>query len=352
MKQKLLIIDKNQFGSLTDSYKWCEHLRGEYDITVLCIESTREKVEMADVKVEYVNFKLPYILRAILFTVATLWKVCFFKGKILVEYYPMCSILKRVFRNKRMHVDVRTLSVSKDDRERKCFNRKIRRDCSCFDSISAISQGVADELNLPNVTILPLGSDVISETKKDYCTDIRLLYVGGFLNRNFEQTLQGYRQFIDRNLGANIHYDIVGYGSDWQLNELKRQARDLNLDEYLTFHGYIPYSKLKPFFDSCNVGICYVPIVSYYQHQPPTKTYEYIMSGLFCIATGTEANREIITSENGLIIEDTPEAFCDGLEKFMSLRESLDEAKIRKSLEFGLWNRIVNEKLKPIIERI
>ena len=60
MKQKLLIIDKCQFGYLTDSYKWCEYLRDEYDITMLCIDSGHKKFEMDGVKIQYVNFKMPY----------------------------------------------------------------------------------------------------------------------------------------------------------------------------------------------------------------------------------------------------------------------------------------------------
>ena len=349
MKPKLLIIDKCQFGYLTDSYKWCEYLRDEYDITILSVNSGRKKFEMDGIKVEYVNFRLPLILRALLFTIVALWKVCFFKGKIFVVYYQKCSILKKVFHDKKMHVDVRTMSVRIEDYERRSVNDRIRNECGFFDSVSAISQGVAKELRIPNVSILPLGSDVISETKKDYCGDIKLLYVGTFRNRNLEQTLYGLSQFFSNHSDVKLSYDIVGDGNPGQLDELKQLAIELKIDEYVTFHGFKPYDELKPLFDECNVGVCYVPITECYQNQPPTKTYEYILSGLFCIATGTDANRELITSENGLIIEDTPESFCNGLEKFMSLRECLDEAKIRKSLEYGLWKSIVNEKLKPLL---
>lgn len=352
MKQKLLIIDKCQFGYLTDSYKWCEYLRDEYDITMLCIDSGHKKLEMDGVKIEYVNFKMPFIFRAILFTIVTLWKVFFFKGKIFVVYYPTCSNLKRVFRNKKMHVDVRTMSVSPVESDRISTNDRIRRDCSAFDSVSAISQGVADELGFPNISIVPLGSDVISDTKKDYCGDLRLLYVGTFRNRNLEQTLYGMQQFVELHSDVNIHYDIVGIGEPGQLDKLSHLASELSIERYVTFHGFKPYDELKPFFDECNVGVCYVPIVECYQNQPPTKTYEYILSGLFCLATDTKANRELITSDNGVLIQDTPEAFCEGIEKYLTIRKNLDEIKIRKSLEFGLWKTIVNENLKPIIEKI
>ena len=352
MKPKLLIINKCQFGYLTDSYKWCEYLRDEYDITMLCIDSGHKKFEMDGVKIQYVNFKMPYIFRAILFTIITLWKVFFFNGKILVVNYPTCSVLKRLLPWKKMHIDVRTMSVCDVEKKRIFENNRIRRDCSVFDSISAISQGVADELGFQNISIVPLGSDIISDAKKDYSGELKLLYVGTFRNRNLEQTLQGLRLFIDKHNDIALHYDIVGSGSSGQLEELKGIASKLNIEQYVTFHGFKPYDELKTFFDSCNVGVCYVPIVECYQNQPPTKTYEYILSGLFCLATDTKANRELITSDNGVLIQDTPEAFCEGIEKYLTIRKNLDEIKIRKSLEFGLWKTIVNENLKPIIEKI
>lgn len=352
MKQKLLIIDKCQFGYLTDSYKWCEYLRDDYDITMLCIDYQHKKLEIDGVKILYVNICISFIFRAILYTITAILKALNFKGKILVVYYPSCSILKRVLLWKKMHVDVRTMSVCDVEKKRIVENNRIRRDCSVFDSVSAISQGVADELGFQNISIVPLGSDIISDAKKDYSGELKLLYVGTFRNRNLEQTLQGLCLFIDKHNDIALHYDIVGSGSPGQLEGLKGIASKLNIEQYVTFHGFKPYDELKPFFDHCNIGICYVPIVDCYQNQPPTKTYEYILSGLFCLATDTKANRELITSDNGVLIQDNPKAFCEGLEKYLTIRENLDEIKIRKSLEFGLWKTIVNEKLKPIIEKL
>lgn len=40
---RLLIICKAQFGYHTDVYKWCEHLKDDYDITVLTFNDGREK---------------------------------------------------------------------------------------------------------------------------------------------------------------------------------------------------------------------------------------------------------------------------------------------------------------------
>ena len=80
------------------------------------------------------------------------------------------------------------------------------------------------------------------------------------------------------------------------------QSTTNKLENVCTTHGRIDYYKLKPFFDKCNVGVSYIPIRDYYQYQPPTKTFEYGLSGLVTIATETKSNQEVINNCNGILI--------------------------------------------------
>ena len=352
MKPKLLIINKCQFGYLTDSYKWCEYLREEYDIKVLCINSNLPKISIPGVNVKYVNFNYPFLIRSFLFTIISLITVLTFKGKIFVVYYPTCSILKRILPWKKIHVDVRTLSVKKDSKIRKSNDKLLIKDCSYFDSISAISKGVADKMELPNIKILPLGSDIISTKSKNYTDRINLLYVGTLSNRNIEQTISGLKLFIDKFPNQSIQYDIIGDGFYDELQIIKNTTEKLHLANIVKIHGRVPYNKLKKYFDNSNIGISYIPITEYYQNQPPTKTYEYILSGLFCLATATNSNKELITTDNGILIQDDPESFCKGLEIFINNRAVISEKKIKESLSQYTWGNIVKNKLKPIIESI
>lgn len=352
MKPKLLIIDKCQFGYLTDSYKWCEYLREEYDIKVLCINSHLTKMSLPGVNIKYVNFNYPFLIRSFLFTFISLLTVLTFKGKIFVVYYPTCSILKKLLPWKKIHVDVRTLSVKKDLKTRESNDKLLINDCSHFDSISAISKGVADKMKIPNIKILPLGSDIISTKSKNYTDHINLLYVGTLSNRNIEQTISGLKLFIDKYPNVLIQYDIIGDGFRDELQIIKNTTEKLHLENIVKIHGRIPYNNLKEYFDNSNIGISYVPITDYYQNQPPTKTYEYILSGLFCIGTATNSNKELITTDNGILIQDDPESFCKGLELFLKKRSLISENIIRRSLSQYTWENIVNTKLKPIIESI
>lgn len=346
----LLIIDKHHFSTLTDSYKWCEYLRNDYNITMQCFDTGRDKVPMEGIHFKYVNYSGNFAIRGIRFLLIALWNALFFKGKIMVVYFENCQWIKRLLPFKKMIVDIRTLSVTTNTAQREKYDLQLRNACHHFDIITVISEGVKQKINLSNkhIKILPLGSDVISETPKDYST-LKLLYVGTFAGRDLHKTIEGFAQFCKEYPDINISYDIIGSGFNNELEEYKTLAATLNVTDKITFHGRLPYNQLKPFFDKCNIGVSFVPMTDYYDAQPPTKTFEYILSGFYTIATATSSNKELITTENGLLIHDSATEFANALSAIWHTRTTLNEQKIRQSLEKYSWKNIVNGILKPIL---
>ncbi len=355
-KQRLLIISMHQFGYLTDSYKWCEYLREEYNIRYICYDVDQPKMQMSGVDVRYFKvsrFSNRY-LRGFLFLLQCILNILFFNGKVLLVYFEKCELIKKILWFKKINLDIRTLSVNKDAEIRRKFDNKLRLACRKFDNVSIISEGLKNKLgNVErNVDVLPLGADVISLQEKNYISKIKLLYVGTLTARDIDKTLFGLRKFLDINKNISISYDIVGDGNANELDELKVLSSKLNLTEYVTFHGRLPYNKLTPFFDDCNVGIAFVPKTDYFMFQPPTKTFEYILSGLFTIATSTFSNAEIISDMNGLLIEDNANDFCEALGFVLENKGRFNETKIRNSLNNSLWSNIVNLYVKPILLKI
>lgn len=51
MKTKLLIIDRGQLGILTDTLKYCEYLHCHFNITYICFDEHRKKIEIPQVKI-------------------------------------------------------------------------------------------------------------------------------------------------------------------------------------------------------------------------------------------------------------------------------------------------------------
>lgn len=347
--KSLLIINKTQFGYHTDYYKYSEHLKDDFSITFLCFDSGLEKLTMPDIKVKYVSNSGPKTIRGIRFILIALISILLHKGEIFIHYFEKCHILKKAFPKKKMILDVRTLSINSDINKRNIHNQALLKACSIFDHITPISIGVQNKLNLSKEksTIVPLGADNISLTNKTF-EDLRLLYVGALSGRNIDQTILGLSQFIKKHPRITISYDIIGDGNEFQ--ELSQLINDLDLSSVIKMHGRIPHFKLKPFFDNSNIGVSYIPMTEYYEFQPPTKTFEYIMSGMPCIATNTYENKNLITSENGILCDDKPESFSKALEEAYD-NKTYNSNKIRKSLKDYTWKNIVDHKLKPVLNK-
>ena len=352
IKKKLLLIDKHQFGYLTDSYKWCQYLKEEYDITLICFDIQAKKIPTDDIDVKYVNSRMPKILRGIIYVLYTLFHIAFFKGKIMVVYFEGCSIYKKFFPKKKMLLDIRTLSISRDSNRRNNFNQILKETCLKYDVITAISEGVKNALSLPQekvISILPLGADCISDEKKDYSTP-HLLYVGTFNGRDIHKTVYGVIEYLKQNPTSQLTYDIIGDGANNELEYLQSICKERGVEDRIKLHGRKTYTELKAFFDTCNVGVSFVPMTDYYEYQPPTKTFEYVMSGLYTIATATAANKELINSTNGILIDDSTEDFTLALTQIANSVRDIKETDIRESLSKYQWSNIINKQLIPILD--
>ena len=352
MKKELLIIHKTQFGYLTDVYKWCEYLKDEYAITVVSLNQSFPTVEMDGVKVVDVTGD-NYYWRGLKFLLACITQILRHKGIIIALYFRELSLLKPLLKGKKTVYDVRTLSISDNDVEKEKYNNHVKSVMSGFSCATAISKGVKDVIDdgMTPINVLPLGAD-FRGPGNDRSKDPHLLYVGTLWKRRIEDTINGLKLFVDKNPSVQLHYDIVGDGKEGELDKLKRLVEELGLQEHVTFHGRIPNNEIGPFLDKANVGVSYVPITDYYQHQPPTKTFEYVLSGMYCLATATYSNQEVINDENGCLIQDTPEAFADGIEMCITKLEGYNPEKIKHTLKEYSWQSIVDDKLKPILIQV
>lgn len=305
MKTKLLIIDRGQLGILTDTLKYCEYLHCHFNITYICFDEHRKKIEIPQVKIIYVSSSGGKLFKNVRFLITCILYCLFYKGKIFTVYFPKCHWLKKILPFKKMHIDIRTLSVHKSLEQQQIENKSIEHAVNVFDSASFISKGIKQKLhlktNLPTF-ILPLGADIISHTDKDF-NCLKLLYMGTLSNRHIIDTVKGVKMFKDKYPEIPLIYSIIGDGEE--LYEIKNYIHMQKLESTIHTYGRLPYSELKPFLDTHNIGISYIPQLECYEYQPPTKTFEYALSGLYTIATNTYENRQVIHSNNGILINDT-----------------------------------------------
>lgn len=344
--QQILLLDREQYGYHIDTLKYCDFLSLNYQVTLFCINNNLPKVNKENIKVEYSPYFRNEKIRTAMFLLFCIIKMIGLHCAVFIHYFPYCHILKILFPHKKMILDIRTLSVSENEYQRKNFDNHLKHACSKFKYISVISKGVADILNIHDYFLLPLGAEPLSYKPKNY-QKLCLLYVGTFYNRHLEKTIEGLFLFLKNNPKVDIKYQIIGFGEGEDI--IKQSISQYKLDKNVEFLGRKQYSELKRYFDTANIGVSFVPITDYYNYQPPTKTFEYVLSGLYCIATNTEANKEVISDVNGVLINDTSEAFCKALDFIYQKRQYLFETAIRTSLKNYTWNNLLNKYFTPIL---
>lgn len=350
-KEKLLFVCPCQFGYLTDMYKWCKYLRQDYDITVLCFDTGMERQYLDDVDIHYVDYAGSFTVRGIRFVLSCLRHILLFNGIIFIEYFEKCEWLKRILPFKKMILDVRTLAVWGTQSDRDKYDKRIEAACKKFEVVSVVSEWVKLKLNRKTQTfLLPLGADVISSSSK-VIDGLRLLYVGTFDGRRIDKTIRAVAIFHHQHPDIPISYDIVGSGNHNEQEQYRRIVEELGLGNIVILHGRVPNTDLKHYFDKANIGVSFIPITDYFNIQPPTKTFEYTLSGLYTIATRTMANEAVLNSDCGHLIDDTEADFTNALNYVWTNRECIDSVAVRNAMSDYRWDKIVKQYMPAILSQ-
>lgn len=352
MKKKLLIISQSQFGYLIDYVKYCEYLKYDFDITYLCWDYGKPKVIEPNINVIYISRRGNIILRNIRFI---LFILKFIKQNrfnfIFIAYFLGSSVIPiHIKNNSLIHLDIRTGNVSNNIVNRITYNTILRIESKSFSSISIISTGLRQSLGIHNQAfILPLGATPILINHQNK-SQLHLLYVGTLTNRRLEKTIIGIKIFLEKQPNADIVYTIIGEGWNHENENLQKIINKLNLQKHIKLNGYIPHKELIQYYKEANVGISFIPMTPYFNFQPATKTFEYLMAGMPVIATKTFANKEIVKDENGILIDDNPQSFANGINQMYRYYSSFSEKNIIKSVEGYEWSRIIQTMKNNILK--
>ncbi|MDP1613828.1 MAG: glycosyltransferase family 4 protein [Sulfuritalea sp.] len=245
-------------------------------------------------------------------------------------------------------------------------NRLIRLESYSFDTVTVLSEGIRDIVfgpGMPVAAIVPLGADFehfrprppdpalrsrygISET------DCVLCYCGTLdHNRRMEKLIDAFAFVARQDNSAKLM--IIGEGS--ALGELKEQVRNLKLDDRVLFTGLIPYDEIPAHLSVTAVGLAFISMDACFEHQPPTKTVEYLAQGLPVVASDTAGNRAFIRHDfNGVLSLDSSEAYGQAM---LDLVRNADRrlrlaASARESVKAFDWGEIVRAKVIPLYRTI
>ncbi len=351
-KKKVLFLAHDQFGYSTTTFKHCEFARTKYDVTYIGWDYGLPRLELLNVRVKYISRNSNLIarnlnlLKAFHIEIENGYDIVFAKylrGISLVRWFnPLANFI--------VYVD--TLGVMRNSFKRFVFDLVLKLELSFFKHKALISEGVGKRLGIENFHILPLGGECYSNDLKSF-ENLSLLYVGTLDNRNILDCVKGFHNYIENckktEMEISARFTIVGDSPYHELEEIRGYIQRNNLEVYIHSTGYVPRNDLRPFFEKCNIGVSYIPIRSYYQYQPPTKTYEYLISGMPTIATGTYENKALVGPGAGVVIDDTPESFQKGILKLT--QQKFDSEAIRKEYSQHTWEKVVQNHFIPLIEK-
>lgn len=350
---KILLITHSQFGYHSDPYYLSLYLSDGYDVFFLhrhigLKEIHNHKCKLITIPRSGNSFLYRFI--SICYAIKSVYKI---KPDVIIVFkFPFCFILPIVFQRNKFIYDIRSGGVSEIYWKRKKNDLIVQFNSLFFKRITVISESLAKRLkiNRNKYMILPVGANIISDKKKQF-KNMNLLYVGTLDNRKIEDTIKGIAEFIKKNNNkVIITYTIIGSGKLDLVDKIEKMIVDYDLTGTVTLAGKKHHEELKQYFGDANIGISYIPITDYYDVQPPTKTYEYLLSGMAVIATKTYENSRIIQLDNGVLIEDNPRSFCSGLQKISESLHKYNSSHIRLNVKNYTWKNIVKNILIPLIE--
>ena len=353
-KPKLLIVNPEQFGYGAGYYYYVKFLKGYYDITFICFDKGYTVIEEHNVKIIYLPFSKNQISRTYnyLKTLVLISRSNNFKI-IFTKWFKFALMIPLLVKGEDKILDIRSVSVENSKLERILENSLKFITSLPFKKVTVVSESSSKLLLIPKkkVNILPLGANIIDKSKKVY-EKMHLLYVGVFDNRNLSITIKGVKKFIENNKSVkSIKYYIIGYGTSEEENVIINSIKENNLDDVVIYLGKKHHTQLLPYFKDSTIGISFVPQTSFYDVQPPTKIFEYVLSGLITIATDTSESKKLISEENGVICQDNVDSFLNALEKTFNNLDNYNEKSIRASLKDNQWDKIVENYLVPILEK-
>jgi glycosyltransferase involved in cell wall biosynthesis len=352
--QKLLIATKEQFGYHIDSYKYAYYLQNKIQISYICLDQGAIKIDPKNVNTIYVSKKGSKVIRYLRFLKTINREIRIEDYDVVfIVYFFGCSILRILNPTKNFNLDIRTASVEKNLLINFFSDLILKFETLFFRNISIIGENLKRVLKLNNAHILPLGGECFT-SKSHSNSGFHLIYVGSLSNRNILDFIKGFHLFLkdmtDQIDKTMISLTVVGDSPGNELVEINIYIQKNQLESYIKTTGYIANDQLNCIFEKCNFGVSFIPLTEYFQNQPPTKTFEYLLSGLPVIATATIENSKIINISNGVLIQDKVESIRSGLHELFTNRLLFDSESIKKALEHFLWKNIVLNNLKPYLE--
>jgi glycosyltransferase involved in cell wall biosynthesis len=237
----------------------------------------------------------------------------------VVVYYVGCFLIAAMNSGKKRVLDIRTFSINKNKIKRIFYNQLINFEALFFDNLFVLSDGMYNQLwavNKIKCSIVPLGAEepcFYDKSLRDHVKEKIFIYVGTFNDRNIDRLVLAFDKFC--NLRSDYKLQLIGRGKRDEIEKIKYAIYQCKYSTSIEYIGEIKFPELANYLSKARIGLSYIPINEKYDNQPPTKTYEYLLSRCFVIASGTIENKKIINESNGMIIDNSEMSLIKAMSK-------------------------------------
>lgn len=337
---KIAIVSSVQYGYHTDYYKIYKEAKAEYSDNVLffCPTQNKEKIDAHDENIIYLsNLPLRMQLKKL---DGLLMRYKF--NLVWLSYFKGCS---KITKKDNIVVDIRTASTSSNPLKRMFNNLIMLIELKRFNKVSILSHSLAREFRIKKYYYIPLGADI---SKCIECSPKRQLLYIGIIRDGLHEMVKGYNKYVKENKNPP-DLVIVGYGKKKIVKIMLEEIEKCEIKNKIKFLGFIKHDDLQVIIKESMVGLSFIPQKKYFDFQPPTKTFEYLLSGIPCIATNTYENKRIINYINGELCDDNADSFYLALCKTMKRVTEFNSDAIIRSVELNSWSNIYKYNFKRII---
>ena len=146
------------------------------------------------------------------------------------------------------------------------------------------------------------------------------------------------------------HLTIVG-ASHEQYQYCHTALIKLRITNSVTIHGKVAGYMIPGFMQQADAGLCLWQDLAWYQFNPPTKLFEYLVAGLPVLASNIRTHTQYIEDGfNGIIFEYDSANLARAIQTIWQRREELLQMKTRTSQASSvyLWKNIELNFLKAV----
>lgn len=259
------------------------------------------------------------------------------------------EISREIKKKLRIIVDIKTpCLIDKNYETIKSNLNKVTNSVDFFLSLSlkSLNSWFSNIKDKNKITIYPLSVPEKKIIPKINTNKIlRLIYIGNLSkNRRLKNLIVNMQRLRETNTKFTL--SIFGTGSDF-IN-LKNETKNLNLSEFVKFHGHIKYNSLQKILHKFDIGINWIDDKNY-SNSPTLKFLEYLQSGLKVVSSKNSVNENYFQKGMDFLEFDNDER--DLSEKILEINKlKINNIRNHKIINDSFsFNKIYKEYLLPKI---